>query len=127
MILLASPLRIAVITAALVLPLAACNAPQPDEQEAASAQAHAAAEQAATPAPEASPQPPPAGNCEATQVQGLVGQTVSDVLAEQARIDAGASTVRILRPNQPVTLEFDGNRLNIEVDTDSAITGLRCG
>lgn len=127
MILHASFLRTAVIAAALALPLAACNAPQPDEQEAASAQAQAAAEHAATPTPEASPQPPPAGSCEAAQVQGLVGQTVSDALAEQARIDAGASTVRILRPDQPVTLEFDGNRLNIEVDTASAITGVRCG
>ncbi|WP_066092719.1 I78 family peptidase inhibitor [Xanthomonas massiliensis] len=118
------------LLAATVLSIAACSPPHPDEQEAATARAQAAAAQAAAPDPASSPVPPPAGHCEAAAVQGLVGQVLGeddDALAGQARQDAGASRVRVLHPGQPVTLEFDGDRLNIEVDAQRRIVSLRCG
>ncbi len=113
----------------LFLLAAACSpAPTPDEdaaeQEQAIVDARRAAEQAAAPP---SVDTPPAPTCDASQVQGLVGQALDEGKAEQARVDAGAASVRVLRPGQAVTLEFNGARLNIELGGDERITALRCG
>ncbi|MCL7715862.1 I78 family peptidase inhibitor [Stenotrophomonas mori] len=111
---------------ALVL-LGACSGPLPEEQEQALDQAKQAAEAAAATDQEAAVTPPPAASCDASQVQGLVGQSYSEALAEQARQDAGAAQVRMLRPQQLITNEFRGERLNIEVDESNTVTGVRCG
>lgn len=115
----------------LVLPLsaalAACSAPPPDEQEVEQAQAQQAAAQAAAPEPDAAPQPPPIGSCDATQVQSLVGQALSDASRDQARQDSGAKQVRVLKQGQPVTMEYLGDRLSIEVDADGRVGAVRCG
>ena len=98
------------------------------EQEQAITAAQQAAESAKVPPPNgAADAPPPAPTCDATQVQGLVGQVLEDATAEQARADAGAKTVRVLEPDQMVTMEFDGERLNIEVDATKKIVAVRCG
>ena len=107
----------------LAFTLAACNAPAPEEQDQALDQAKQAAAEVA--APEAAT--PPAGSCDASQVQGLVGQPYSDAVGEQARQDAGAEKVRTLKPNQPITMEYLGERLNIEVDENNLVSGVRCG
>ncbi|MCC4619680.1 Elastase inhibitor AFLEI Flags: Precursor [Xanthomonas cassavae CFBP 4642] len=122
-------LPIARLTCTLVVlaALSACNKPQPDEQEAVAAKAQHAAEQASAPAPDAAPDAPPIGNCDATQVQSLVGQPVTDAVSEQARSDAGAKSVRVLKPGQMVTMEFNGERLNLEVDAKNLVTSVRCG
>lgn len=112
---------------ALVLALCACQPPAPDEQEAVSAQAQRAAEAAATPAPGAAPQAPPVGNCDATQAQTLVGQPLTEDATRQARQDTHARRVRVLKPGQAVTMEFDGERLNIDVDANDVVSGVRCG
>ena len=109
----------------LAFTLAACNAPPPEEQDQALDQAQQAAAEAAAPAPDAAT--PPAGSCDASQVQGLVGQPYSDAVGEQARQDAGAEKVRTLKPNQPITMEYLGERLNIEVDENNLVSGVRCG
>ncbi len=76
-------------------------------------------------APEAAT--PPAGSCDASQVQGLVGQAYSEEAAQQAKQDANATQVRMLKPNQPITAEYLGERLNIEVDDKNLVSGVRCG
>lgn len=121
------PRRTLALTAAtaLALALAACNGPAPEEQDQALDQAQQAAAEAAAPAPDAAT--PPAGSCDASQVQGLVGQPYSDAVGEQARQDAGAEKVRTLKPNQPITMEYLGERLNIEVDENNLVSGVRCG
>jgi len=110
----------------LMLALGACAGPAPEEQEEALDKAQQAAPAAATPDPGTATPPPPA-SCDASQVQGLVGQAWSEALQTQAKEDAGASDVRTLKPNQAVTMEFIGERLNIETDDKGVITGLRCG
>src|SRR5690606_10540129 len=65
--------------------------------------------------------------CDADAVQSLVGQQATDEVMEQARVDAGAESVRSLSPGQAVTMEFRAGRLNIDVDDEGTITGLRCG
>ena len=110
-----------------LLTLAACQSPQPDEQEAAGAQARQAAAEAAAPSRESAPEAPPIGSCDASQLQTLVGQKLTDALSEQAREDAKAKSVRVLGPDQMVTMEFNGERLNLEVDANHVVTAVRCG
>ncbi len=112
-----------------LLALAACQAPPMDEQEAVATHAQKAAEAAAAPTDEAGKalEAPPVGNCDANQVQSLVGQAYSDDVGNQAQQDAGAKQLRVLKPTDVTTMEFIGERLNIEVDEKGVISGLRCG
>lgn len=107
------------------LGLAACAAPEADEQE----QALTQSEQRAAEAAQTTADPTPAlpGSCDATQVQWTVGKAIGEAETEQARKDAGAATVRVLKPGQPVTMEFNGTRLNIEVDDKGVGVSARCG
>lgn len=118
----------------LLAALCACSdgkAPEDDgaEQEQALAAAQQAAESAATPPPAGTVDaaPPPPMECDATQLQGLVGQVLEESATEQARADAGAKSVRVLKPGDMVTMEFNSERLSIEVDAAGKITSLRCG
>jgi hypothetical protein len=126
------PIRARSLSALLlpaVLALTACQAPALDEQDSATAHAQQAAEAAKAPADEAgkATEAPPVGTCDASQVQSLVGQTYTDALGKQAQEDAGANQVRVLKPNDVATMEFLGDRLNIEVDAKGAVSGARCG
>jgi hypothetical protein len=121
-----------IMAAALVptlLLLGACKAPPMDEQEAVGTHAQKAAEEAAAPANPVgkATEAPPVGNCDATQVQSLIGQAYTDDIGAQAQQDASARDLRVLKPDDVTTMEFVGERLNIELDEKSVITGLRCG
>lgn len=108
----------------LALGLAAC-APSPDEQTVAVAQSEQRAQEDARPAP---PEPAaPADACDDSQVQWAIGKAVTDADVEQARKDSGAETARILRPGHVVTMEFNANRLNLDVDGAGVVTAVRCG
>ena len=110
--------------ALLTLCLAACT-PKPDEQEQALAQSEVRAEEAAQPAP---PAPPAVATaCDDSQAQWAVGKKVTEAEVEQARKDSGAETARTLKPNQAVTMEFNANRLNLDLDEAGAVTAIRCG
>jgi hypothetical protein len=110
--------------ALLTLTLSAC-APTPDEQEQAMAQSEQRAEEAAQPAP---PEPATAAAaCDDSQAQWAIGKKVTDAEVEQARKDSGAQTARTLKPNQPVTLEFNAERLNLDLDAAGLVTAIRCG
>ncbi len=115
------------LAATTTLALSACS--QEDMQkldEAEQEQAEVAARQAAEAAMQPAEGTPPAPVCDASPVQGLVGQPADEATVEQAREDAHAERVRVLRPGQAVTLEFDGARLNVEVDESNTIVALRC-
>lgn len=110
--------------ATLTLAIAAC-APTPDEQEQAVAQSEVRAQEAAQPAP--SEPAATSANCDDSQAQWAIGKKVTDSDVEQARKDSGAETARTLKPGQMVTMEFNGNRLNLEVDQAGLVTSIRCG
>ncbi|WP_315388479.1 I78 family peptidase inhibitor [uncultured Stenotrophomonas sp.] len=113
-----------------VLLLGACKAPPMDEQDAAGAHAQKAAEEAAAPADAATgkaTEAPPVGNCDANQVQSLIGQAFTDEMGGQAQQDASARELRVLKPTDMTTMEFVGERLNIEVDEKGVVSGVRCG
>lgn len=73
------------------------------------------------------PSGPIPDSCTSSAVEHLKGQSATPELLEQARQQAGASTARILTPNSVVTLEYNGQRLNLNVDDQRVITRVSCG
>ena len=73
------------------------------------------------------PLPPKVSGCDAAGAQFAVGQPATASLVQEAQRRAGASRVRLLRPGQVVTLEFDGSRLNLELDAADRVLRARCG
>lgn len=85
---------------------------------------------AAAPSPTTQSQaqaPAPDMLCNAQPAQVAVGQSSTASVVESARARSGARMVRILRPGQMVTKEFDTQRLNLEVDANGRILAVRCG
>lgn len=112
------------------LTLAACSAPAPDEQTAATEQSQAAAEAAKAPPPAdaaATPAPVPEGSCDDTQAQWIIGKAASPAELDQAGKDANAASVRSLKPGEAATMDFNPNRLNIDLDEKGVVTAVRCG
>lgn len=75
-------------------------------------------------------QPPaaaPSLTCNAEAASGLVGQPATPAHVEAARIAAGAASVRALGLNDPMTLDYRGDRLNVLHDAVGAIARITCG
>ena len=83
------------------------------------------------PPPAAQPQwqtpGPRGGACDAAPAQGAIGQAATSSVIEKARIAAGASMARVLRPNQAATMEFNHERLNLILNDKGRIAAVRCG
>ena len=116
--------RLALPALVIALSLSACT-PAQDEQEQAVAQSEQRAVEAAQPAP-AEP-PVAAGACDDSQAQWAVGKTPTEAKVEQARADSGAESVRTLKPDQMVTMDFNDKRLNLDLDAAGVVTAVRCG
>lgn len=78
-------------------------------------------------APPPAPPPPQSTNCEASGATWAVGQHATDRVVERARLAAGAETARVVRPDEAVTMEFNAQRLNLEVDERGVVQDVRCG
>src|SRR6476661_5976695 len=70
---------------------------------------------------------PVAPSCAANSVQWTIGQQGTRDLLERARVAANASVARFLRPNEPITMEYLGSRLNLELDARNFVRSARCG
>lgn len=70
---------------------------------------------------------PPSGPCNAAPAQFAVGRNVSAALQEEARTRAGTKAVRVLKPGQIVTMEFNADRLSLTVDDAGRVTHVSCG
>lgn len=70
---------------------------------------------------------PVSTRCNAAPAQFAMGRNVDATLENEARTRAGAKTVRTLRPNQVVTMEFNAERLNLTVDDAGRVTRVSCG
>ncbi|MGS1077334.1 I78 family peptidase inhibitor [Pseudoxanthomonas beigongshangi] len=119
--------RYAIPALLLTLTLAACSAPAPDEQTAATEQSQAAAAEQAEPGADPTGTAPAPGSCDDTQAQWIIGKTATPADTEQAGKDAKATAVRTLKPGEAATMEFNPNRLNIDLDDKGAVTAVRCG
>lgn len=73
------------------------------------------------------PVPAASRGCDASLVQGLVGQTASPALLEEARQRAGAQTARVISPQDSVTLDYNSKRLNLDIDERLVIRQIHCG
>lgn len=81
--------------------------------------------------PATSPAEPPSSPvvtpCNAAPAQFAVGRQVDAPLVNDARVRAGAKTVRVLKPGQIVTMEFNAERLSLSVDDAGRVTRVSCG
>lgn len=124
------PLVILPCAALLALSLAACTS-NPDAARDAAPPATDEATATSPPA-EASTTPaaPPdmAASCDADAAQSFVGEEASEVAVAEAKDAAGAKgAVRVLKPGQPVTMDYNGDRLNVIVDDGNRIVQITCG
>lgn len=71
--------------------------------------------------------PRASGSCDAAPAQGAVGQPGSPQLAETARQQAGARTVRVIGHDDMVTKEYDTTRLNLQLDPRGRVVRVYCG
>lgn len=75
--------------------------------------------------------PPPAAEapmaCNADAAQRYVGQPATAANIEAARKASGATLVRALKPDQMVTLEYRGDRVNVLQDAGGLIERISCG
>jgi hypothetical protein len=79
--------------------------------------------------PDAPPPMPPeqAATCDAAKAQAFVGRKADEGTVQAAVAASGAKTVRVLRPGVMVTLDYRGDRLNLQLDGKGLIASARCG
>ena len=75
--------------------------------------------------------PPPAAEapmaCNADAAARYVGEPATAANIEAVRKASGAKLVRALRPDQAVTLEYRGERVNVLQDAAGIIERITCG
>lgn len=108
-----SSLLLAALAAAALAGCASAPAPAP-----------AALPQVAAPVP---PPPPPPPACDAAGAQFAVGQPFTPPLEAAVRARASAASVRVLKPGQPATMDFNPARVNIDLDARNRVKAVRCG
>ncbi|MBP9233918.1 MAG: hypothetical protein KBF30_04535 [Hyphomonadaceae bacterium] len=95
--------------------------PPPAAPAAPAAETPAMPETVAPTTPPAS-DPALADTCNMAQYAALVGKPAAD-----PGVPPAGATVRIIKPGDQVTMDFQATRLNVDVDAAGTITGLRCG
>lgn len=106
------------------LALMACSPSEPPA-ETASTMTPPASEPAPAPPPSVGTTPPTTvaeDTCNMAQYATLVGKPATD-----PGVPAASSTVRHIKPDSQVTMDFSPARLNIDINAEGVITGLRCG
>ena len=68
-----------------------------------------------------------AGTCDAQPVQNQVGQKYSESLNSDLQSGANANQLRVLKPGELMTMEYNPTRLNVIIEKDGSISALRCG
>jgi len=67
------------------------------------------------------------GDCNVEQVQGVLGQHASAERIRQVQQQANAKTLRVLAPGDAATMDYNPQRLNIDIDESEVIIRLSCG
>ncbi len=67
------------------------------------------------------------GDCSVDNLQGMLGQDASAELIEQIQQQANAKTLRVLAPGDAATMDYNPQRLNIDIDESEVIIRLTCG
>ena len=105
------------------LALMACS-PSTDPAQTASTTTPATTPSEPAPPPASTPAPPDpaADTCNMAQYSALVGKPATD-----PGVPAASATVRHIRPDTQVTMDFQPTRLNIDISAAGTITAIRCG
>jgi glucose/arabinose dehydrogenase len=125
---MALPLRFPMALLALFA-MTACASPSSAPGETASVAAPAPAETPADPpAPETTPPAAeePAMTCQADKGQWAIGQIADEALVAKVKADTTSDRVRVIRPGMAVTMDYREDRVNLDVDADNRVTGVRC-
>ena len=64
--------------------------------------------------------------CNLSRAESFIGKP-GEAVAEDARVAAGATSVRVVRPGQMVTQDYRVDRLNLETDDAGIVVRVRCG
>ena len=104
-------MKIALILAASMLPLASACAMTPAMEE----------EQPSRIAV------PPQGDCDASGVQDHIGHKATAESGQKLLELTGARTLRWVPPNTAVTMDYRPDRLTVSYDQDMIITRISCG
>ena len=67
------------------------------------------------------------GNCQIDDPSFAQGQHLDDVLINRIKAQTSAKIHRVLKPNQPVTMEYNSQRVNITVDDANKVVLITCG
>lgn len=65
--------------------------------------------------------------CSTEPLTDLIGKPGSQELLDQARQRSGAQRARMLNPDDMMTLDYDSQRLNIDLDEQGRVHRLSCG
>ncbi len=65
--------------------------------------------------------------CNAANAMWAVGKPVDETLLTKTKADATAGIVRTLHPDQVVTMEYNGTRLNLRTDDKGIVLDVTCG
>ncbi|MCK0767230.1 I78 family peptidase inhibitor [Chromohalobacter canadensis] len=82
------------------------------------------------PTPDEAPSPPPMSQddvCGADALQDYIGQHADEATVAQLETDSDAERVRVIGPNQAVTMDYRADRLNVKLDDQDTIDELTCG
>lgn len=67
------------------------------------------------------------GICQVAPDAPLQGHRVSPEVENRAREVSGATIVRVIRPGQAVTRDFNQSRINLQLDTYDVVVRAYCG
>jgi len=65
--------------------------------------------------------------CHSDSLGWTVGKPADEALVKRAQLEASAKFVRVLHPNQVVTMEYSDERLNLHVDDKNIVRSYACG
>jgi hypothetical protein len=69
----------------------------------------------------------PSGQCNAEGARWAIGRGLDDDTTNRILRDTGSRDARVLKPGSVATMDYRGDRINIDLNDRGAITGLRCG
>ena len=73
------------------------------------------------------PSPPYTGQCDASKATLAVGKAATADVVEQIRIQTSSEVARVIKPLQPVTMDYNVARVNVNVNERNAIVSVTCG
>ena len=79
------------------------------------------------PAPEVIAGPGLDESCDASKVQDVVGKKPEQALVDDAVRRSGAKAVRVIPHDGMVTMDYRGDRLNLQLDASGTIVTATCG